>query len=71
VPEFVECINAERVEILDCWDSERARFGIGRRKVGHTIRLPLSGMKIQDMKEACGVSEEHTAVIQAVSNETA
>ena len=41
--------------------------------MGYTIRLPLSGMNIQDIKEACGVSKEHisvnkeenTAVIQA------
>lgn len=77
--EFVVCIFNERDEIVHCGSSEEFRFDIGRRKVGYTIRLPLSGMKIQDIKEACGVSEEHmsvgkeehTAIIQAVSNETA
>lgn len=41
--------------------------------MGYTIRLPLSGMKIKDIKGACGISEElitvnkeeNTAVIQA------
>ena len=62
-----------QVEGLESGTCENVRFSIGRRAVGYTIRLPLSEMTIQDIKEACAVTKEHisvskdenTAVIQA------
>jgi len=38
------------------------RFSIGGGKVAYTVKFPISGLRIQEIKEICGVPEEAISV---------